>query len=124
MTEEEKRIKLAVAEGWTFVMTVVPYIRSEPFHDWTDPEGKHYGISGPAIPDYFYSIEAVRRAEMKLIDEDRVPDWVANLVDIVVPAPGWSGTGRIRSAEACLRATGKQRIEALGQTLHLWKEGE
>ena len=108
MTQEEKRIKIAETQGWTF----------EPHYDskftWRHRESKTVAYPSD-IPDYFNSLDAMHEAEKTLFkgheDDlggcDLLSDYVFNL---------------IIECEAYLscHATAAQRAEAYGKTLNLW----
>jgi hypothetical protein len=119
MTEQDQeRVWLAELHGWEW--------KGDPgWECWWSPHSGYRGcplFSEPwrnkydhvhVLPAYHSDLTAVHNLEMCCITDEDVPDWVAHLVDIVVPALGWDGTGRIRAAEACLRADAEQRVAAL-----------
>lgn len=109
MTQEEKRLKIAEACGWT-------HIEAE---TWT--QGKPGGIYGykpirpkfdPCrrfhIPDYFGDLNACHEMEKQLTDDqwDKYCDRLGG------------------SLRHCASATAAQRAEAFGLTLNLWEAGQ
>ena len=114
MNPEAQRIAIAEACGWTYTMRVVPYIRPEPFHDWTDPEGKNHGITGPAIPDYVYDLNGMHEAE-KVLSDEQWDDYTHELNEVI---------GRSHRLRFSVHATAAQRAEAFLRTVGKWKEGQ
>ena len=122
MTPEQQRIAIAEACGWTRVKTVVAYIRSEPFDDWTGPDGYHHGITGPMISDYPNDLNAMHEAEKMLKWEQR-----KQYHDLLADIAGFSCCEADTQEETYLdwncricHATAAQRAEAFLKTLNLW----
>jgi len=99
MTQEEKRIKLAEAAGFT---------QEEPWLDGRKCWGhkKHPNIGFEEIPDYFNDLNVVHELEKVLNAVQRL-QYMDKL--------GYPHN------TSCTFATASQRCEALGLTLNLWK---
>jgi len=113
MTQEEKRIKLAEAAGFT---------QEEPWLDGRKCWGhkKHPNIGFEEIPDYFNDLNAVHELEQQTWSKgwnlrDNFCDHLALTID---PVHGYRG---LKATDA-LQATAAQHAEALGLTLKLWKQ--
>ncbi len=115
MTQEEKRIKLAEAAGWTNIS------------DW-----KAAGINGKhpvelwvdVIPDYFHDLNAVRELQEKLT-KDQQFEFVYHLNNVLgfVPLNSPASYKEI-VLFAFANATATQRAEAIGLTLNLWEDAK
>jgi len=112
MTQEEKRIKLAEAAGFT---------QEEPWLDGRKCWGhkkhpKHIGFE--EIPDYFHDLNAVHELEGAGLNGGQYDAFVFHLLEIARRdgAPDCES-----DLVCCARATATQRAEALGLTLNLWK---
>lgn len=103
MTQEEKRIKLAEAVGWT----------PTPWGAWTQARGGIPSTECPShaeLPDYFNDLNEVHELEEILEDcEIKWADYRRCLIKLIEPH------------RHELHATASQRCEALGLTLNLWK---
>jgi len=99
MTEEEKRIKLAEAGGWTKF-----------YESWSGQKKACIPNDSQILPlpDYFNDLNAVHELE-KVLDEKQQDIMNNTLWDIM--------SGR----KYLWHATATQRAEALGLTLNLWK---
>jgi len=104
LTPEEKRVKVAELCGWTWKWRVVDYIRSEPFRDWTSPEGKYLGLVGPPIPDYLNDLNAMHEA-VKELRYHQLVDYCNKLIEL---------TG---SEVGAIESTAAQRAEAFVLTM-------
>jgi hypothetical protein len=119
MTQEEKRIKLAEAAGWTEIS------------DWKAAgiNGKHPTESWvEVIPDYFNDLNAVHELEKALTNE-QARTYAYALYDLAngFKFDGVHGTPDIFEASmdgvaGMVRATAAQRAEAIGLTLSFWEE--
>jgi len=108
MTQEQKRIKLAEAGGWT-------NIREQDYdHGYSGDDVRQYWMGTPPddlptqLPDYFNDLNAVHELE-KVLTEDQYDDYRQHLGKAVGYL--WRGI---------FSATAAQRAEALGKTLNLW----
>jgi len=97
MTQEEKRIKLAKADG-------------------EDNDSIKRGL----IPDYFNDLNAVQELQDKLTNDQQF-EFVYHLNDVLELVP-LSSPASYREVVlfAFANATATQRSEALGKTLNLW----
>jgi hypothetical protein len=109
MTQEEKRIKLAKAAGWTKV-----------HQSWTGQKMACIPNDSQILPlpDYFNDLNAVHELEQHIWSKewnlrDKFCDHLALIID---PVHGYRG---LKATDA-LQATASQRAEALGLTLGLW----
>jgi hypothetical protein len=95
LTEQEKRIKLAEAQGLT---------------GWEEAR---------CLPDYFSDLNAVHELEQQTWSKEwnLRDDFCDHLALIIDPVHGYTGL----KATAALQATAAQRAEALGLTLSLWE---
>jgi len=113
MTQEQKRIKLAEAAGFT---------QEEPWLDGRKCWGhkkhpKHIGFE--EIPDYFNDLNAVHELWASLPRATRLIV-VARLADILkLPKGNQNEIGELE--EALFSASAAQRATAIGLTLNLWK---
>lgn len=122
MTQEEKRIKLAEAAGWT----------PTPWGAWTQARSGIPSTECPShaeLPDYFNDLNAVHELEKELTkDQQSTFAYKLNMLhptaDITYPDPDMSGYRKELFAEAfdLMHATAAQRAEAIGLTLNLWKQ--
>ena len=94
LTEQEKRIKLAEAQGLT---------------GWEEAR---------CLPDYFNNLNAVHELEQQTWSKqwNLRDDFCDHLALIIDPVHGYTG---LKATDA-LQATADQRSEALGLTLNLW----
>lgn len=105
-TQEQKRIKIAEACGWTQcrwngaydTLKGVPPVRPSVFRD---------------IPDYFNDLNAMHEAEKVLIQRGGLPSYehFLRLNEFTEDNEPWYGS---------IHATAAQRAEAFGLTLKLW----
>jgi hypothetical protein len=111
LTQEEKRIKLAEAAGWTTDKRGL---------GWLSPHGYY-----APPPDYFNDLNAVHELEKMLLPDDAYysqRNFYSSEVGRVTGndnSQGWKPL----SNDACfniLHATAAQRAEAIGLTLNLW----
>jgi hypothetical protein len=95
LTEQEKRIKLAEAQGLT---------------GWEEAR---------CLPDYFNDLNAVHELEQQTWSKEwnLRDDFCDHLALIIDPVHGYKG---LKATDA-LKATAAQRAEALGLTLSLWE---
>ena len=105
MTQEQKQIKLAEAEGWEVVGFTICRVRPDKNGD---PELEPIA----PIPDYFNDLNAVHELEEELDDSQKML-YVAKLSQILSPS-------KFPQSFRILHATAEQRCEALGLTLNLW----
>jgi hypothetical protein len=109
LTQEEKRIKLAEAAGWTKF-----------YESWTGQKKACIPNDSQILPlpDYFNDLNAIYSAEQKAWGKDYGlrSVFVDHLALIMNPVHGY----RMQSAEDLLDATAAERAEALGKTLNLW----
>jgi hypothetical protein len=108
MTQEEKRIKLAEAGGWTKV-----------HQSWTGQKKACIPNDSQILPlpDYFTDLNAVHELEKVLTDEQ----WLEYREELRTAILG--GIRLVSQwCKADLHATAAQRCEALGITLNLWKQ--
>ena len=115
MTEEEQRIAIAEACGWTECQLIKSY----------DGKQVPYGVApneSPILketPDYLNDLNAMHEAEKMLSDQQA---W-----DCVVLLIGWkpapSGFPLLSKSQsiALYKATATQRAEAFLKTLNLWE---
>lgn len=105
ITEQEKRVKIALSCGWK-LSTVSP----ERHPDWVcPPENDPHLCGGPAelnVPNYFESLEEMHKAEQFLTDNEQKHQYASYL-------------GR-HDYWTLIHATAAQRAEAFGKTLALW----
>lgn len=109
MTQQQKIIKLAEFEGW----------RKEYIHGngvdtdvWIHPNGKDCREE-EWFPNYFQDLNAVRKLEEKLTDEQWT-DYLNNLYYIT-----FKPAAKDRDKQA-VHASAEDKCEALGKTLKLW----
>lgn len=118
MTQEEKRIKLAEANGYE-------RLRGSPWKDtntlawmplgWSVNRFMAHGepaVYTDELPDYFNDLNAVHELEEELDDPQKML-YVAKLSQILSPS-------KFPQSFRILHATAEQRCEALGLTLNLW----
>jgi len=119
MTQEQKRIKIAEACGWTWELRNHPapcwhkenfYVNAPLFYEPRRKEDYYHDL-----PDYLNDLDAMHEAEKVLShDQQRLHmDHMMNEDSVV--------GDMLR--QICY-ATAAQRAEAFGLTLGLWKEGE
>lgn len=122
MTQDEKRIKIARACGWTCTLDDNQFWRA------TRPDGSFTyelwcsqdNVWSAGIPDYFHDLNAC--AEMEKVLTANQANLYRKMLD------GITGQAYVGSRHPHLcyghHATATQRAEAFGLTLGLWKEGE
>ena len=108
MTISQKRIKIAIACGWTQRC-------SENKEDtWVKKNGKGIIDWSRNPPDYFFDLNAMHEAENLLDDNEdlrgRYRFYLLEMLKVKTGADGW----RI------YRATATQRAEAFGRACNLW----
>jgi len=111
MTQEEKRIKLAEAAGFTDIMLPMGF-----HQQMSDEKSKQCGGRWRfEIPNYFEDLNAVHELEKVLTDEQ----WLEYREELRTFS---LGPIRLISqwCKADIHATAAQRAEALGKTLKLW----
>jgi len=106
MTQEEKRIKLAKAAGWTKV-----------HQSWTGQKKACIPNDSQILPlpDYFNDLNAVHELE-KVLTEEQCRAYCDFTYDIACRLQKETGKWNWISLPAA------QRAEALGLTLNLWKQ--
>lgn len=112
LTQEEKRIKIAEALGYTrCIGGCQPKGETEPRY-WRTPSGREVRV----IPDYFNDLNACHEMEKQ------TPKEYASLLRLIV-----ADAHHIKASDAdCLsdnalvKATAAQRAEAFGLSLKLW----
>lgn len=99
LTNEQKRIKIAEACGWTQ--------HSDGYwsHLTLTPRGS---VSASALPDYLNDLNAMHEAE-RVLDGSQIDEYKHRLKIVV--------TDKERISQC---ATATQRAEAFGRTLNLW----
>ena len=108
MTQQKKRIKLAIAHGWE-----LKQCRFHGCDTWHSPEGVCAdGDDYPCLPDYFNDLNVVHALEMSLSLECR--NHYVERLRLTLGAGQYLG-----AVTVC--ATAAQRAEALGNSLGLWK---
>lgn len=112
MTDDEMRIAIAEAEGWTKIrMTIkgagAPERRPSP-HGWC--RGRKYEAP---LPNYLGCLNAMHEAE-KVLDGKQRFDYINNLANLTYPKQ-WSGNEMPDWYSH--HATAKQRAEAFCRTL-------
>lgn len=113
LTEEQKRIKIAEACGWTRMMWATDWRGrpSEPVEMWVRP-GDTRPHEPNRLPAYFQSLNEMHEAEKTLSENDYYGlPYQQGYLDALL---GLVGGGRAHSATAA------QRAEAFGLTLGLW----
>jgi hypothetical protein len=108
LTEQEKRIKLAKADGWD----------ESPSGKWSN---NGFILPDPLNPpDYFNDLNAVQELQDKLTNDQQF-EFVYHLNDVLELVP-LSSPASYREVVlfAFANATATQRSEALGKTLNLW----
>ena len=142
LTQEEKRIRLAKAEGWTCphgrngvwphrldLSTVanVAVMHGVPPGQTQEVYGKWPNVHDnlkPA-PDYFGDLNAVSVARNALLaDSDAETGSTWAFIDRLVYIVKTDSMDCYRNGYMVLNATAAEQSEALGQALGLWKEGE
>lgn len=118
MTQEQKRIKLAEADGWKVHpkdrFIVIP------------PNSPHSVQPLSTIPDYFNDLNAMHKAEKVLRGHAQISAYVWELERLTHWKPDYreGGDGKQYISPAAYycttHATAAQRAEALGLTLNLW----
>jgi hypothetical protein len=113
LTEQEKRIKLAEADGWD----------ESPSGKWSN---NGFILPDPLNPpDYFNDLNAVHELEKMLLPDDAYysqRNFYSSEVGRVTGNDNGQGWKPL-SNDACfniLHATAAQRAEAIGKTLNLW----
>ncbi len=107
LTEQEKRIKLAKADGWD----------ESPSGKWSN---NGFILPDPLNPpDYFNDLNAVHKLEQQTWSKEwnLRDDFCDHLALIIDPVHGYRG---LKAIDA-LQATAAQRAEALGLALKLWE---
>lgn len=120
LTQEEKRIKIAEALGYTrCVGGCQPKGETEPRY-WRTPTGRDVRV----IPDYFASFDAIQSAMMTMKDNphgknDQWWAFVHEMRAIIMEEP-LCYRERFSESALMLRTTAAQRAEAFGKALNLW----
>lgn len=118
MDQDQKRSKLALAEGFVVKTEEWDYLGEQGTVDvW-----KRWDNAGNVLengrPDYFRDLNAVRRARERLLTtEDLQTSYISHLAELVVPPM----RGIDESIYELANATAEQMAEALGLTLGLWE---
>ncbi len=107
LTQEEKRVKIAQALGWSAMKDTTGFwraVQNDKWHHklWVSEEN----IWSAGIPDYFGDLNAMREAEKAIWAKEK--EYIRNLLDMT------------QTPEDAIFATAEQRAEALGITLGLW----
>lgn len=116
MTEEQQRIAIAEACGWTCCGQVqglnphglVPWRKID---DYTTQQVLNHEVPMDTLPDYLNNLNAMNEAE-KVLNRKQQNDYCFTLMDIQN-----SGGGFKR-----LHANAKERAEAFLRTLEKWEE--
>ena len=106
MTDNEIRIAVAEACGWTHN----EYDASLWYHQDHCPDDKYILVDD--LPDYSSSLDAMYEAE-KVLTDDKLMDFARWL--------GWDDDFPERTVKTLLRATARQRCEALLRVLGKWQ---
>lgn len=115
LTQEEKRIKLAEAEGWEVIEFTICRVRP-------DKNGDPELAPIAPLPDYFNDLNAVRELQTNLTNDQRF-EFVYNLNEVLGLVPLNSPASYKEVVLfAFADASAAQRAEALGKTLNLWTE--
>jgi len=117
MTQEEKRILLAEAAGWTKV-----------HESWTGQKKACIPNDSQRLPlpDYFHDLNAVHELWTILIKgrdelEDKLSIELLRQIGSDDPSDGGRPNGSDATWALASNATASQRAEALGLTLNIWK---
>jgi hypothetical protein len=112
MTQEQKRIKLAEADGWK--------VHSKDRFIVIPPNSPHSVQPLSTIPDYFNDLNAVRELQAKLTNDQQF-EFVYHLNDVLGLVP-LSSPASYREVVLFdfANATAAERCEAIGLTLKLW----
>jgi hypothetical protein len=116
MTQEEKRIKLAEAAGFTDIMLPMGF-----HQQMSDEKSKECGGRWRfEIPNYFEDLNAVHELENIIKDH---PKWIKMLAKVIAGVPDATRAGGTKvfvDNSILARATAAERCEAIGKTLGLW----
>lgn len=114
LTQEEKRVKIAKACGWTNFQKgfVSPLVGSSKFSQIMG----HSNLD--AVPDYFHDLNAIHEAiQSQCWNAEEEDAYVWRLAQVFTMSGGFRDVAQI-----LCRATAAQRAEAFGLTLGLWEE--
>ena len=118
MTQEQKRIKIAEACGWTAISNYGDGIIKG------FPKGlpTPYNTHRSTVPNYFSDLNAMHEVERLVTNNIR---YCRALLEVVLPETKGIIVGlNAGYGMSLLHATAAQRAEAFGIILGLWKEGE
>lgn len=107
ITQDQKRIKIAEADGWIEVQPDCTGCRLINRNKWHD-----------VVPDYFNDRNACIGVILKLNPLQR-EDFIHALVMVVAPTAQWHNL-HMPEFYNCITATPGQLCEAIGSTLNLW----
>jgi hypothetical protein len=110
MTQEEKRIKLAEAGGWTKF-----------YESWTGQKKACIPNDSQILPlpDYFNDLNAVHELEKTIERLCKEGDYWFHLRELCAFPDAESDWNKVYFFTA-VHATAAQRCEAIGKTLNLW----
>jgi hypothetical protein len=125
MNEQEQRIAIAEACGWTIRRTG----GAIPLHQVFEPSGKPccpYATAGDSwrgyLPDYLHDLNAMHEAE-KMLKENQHGDFEAFIMQVCCPDQGEAeGEFELDSFWPTLHATAAQRAEAFLRTIGKWTD--
>lgn len=122
MTEQEQRIAIATACGWTEIHDV-------PYRGGMGDEGSPFGLfgtmnsscvsQGQQVPNYLHDLNAMAGAEKVLTPQQQHEYYEVQLERVV--GYGLSSI-RHRNTRALVSATAAKRAEAFLRTLQLWRD--
>ena len=115
MTQEEKRIKLAEAAGFTDIMLPMGF-----HQQMSDEKSKECGGRWRfEIPNYFEDLNAVHELE-KILNAGQINTYLSKLYAYTKLAKVGANPWEIISVRVAVHATAAERCEAIGLTLNLW----
>lgn len=115
MNPEQQRIAIAEACGWT----TLPMPAGCP-DAWEHKDTGDTAINEMYLPDYLNDLNAMHKAEQKLIDDGLQDVWLDELVGVVVNKNvHWSDYHCFPQVN---RATAAQRAEAFLRTVGEWAD--
>jgi len=118
LTDQEKRIKVTEACGWTTIHKGTHYdtehkVYGEPPATFAMRVPANRGHACTELPDYANDLNAMHETE-KVLTDDQTDSYRKTLMDSMIKHGGPCGYSD------AISATAAQRFDAFGKTLNLW----